>query len=42
MKSLLLKCGLISDPFYDLLVRVSDRLRLGSCPGELIVTGCRR
>ena len=38
MKKFLLRRGIIADPYYRFLVRASDRLRLGTCPGELIVT----
>lgn len=37
MKTFLLRCGLISDPLYRVLVRTSDCFRFGTCPGELIV-----
>lgn len=42
MKTFLLKRGVTSDPFYDILVRMSDQLRMGSCPGELILSARQR
>jgi hypothetical protein len=41
MRSFLLRRGLAPGGAFDALMFLSDRLRLGTCPGEMVVTARR-